>query len=120
MCSLNQLEPSLVHNQFLNGGNIYDTKIRPVLAWGVCYLFCKQKITINQNKIIDLGAIKSTTLFDNIMGLIVEKKIWCSYGQVRMSFKKDDENEEFLRFCHMEEPFSNQSSESQKPVAVFA
>ena len=42
MCSLKHLEPSLAHNQFLNGGNIYSTKNKSVLAWGVCYLFCKQ------------------------------------------------------------------------------
>ena len=55
MCSLNQLEPSLVHNQFLNGGNKYNTKDTSILAWGVCYLFSKQKIT---NQILDLGETK--------------------------------------------------------------
>ena len=82
MCSLKQLEPSLEHNQTLNGGNIYRTKNNSVLAWGVCYLFSKQRITLNQHKIIDLGATKSTELFENIMGSIAEKNICCSYGPV--------------------------------------
>ena len=32
MCSLKQLEPSRVHNQFLNGGNTYSTKDTSILA----------------------------------------------------------------------------------------
>ena len=38
MCTLDQLEPSLKHSQWINGGNIYETKTNSVLAWGVCYL----------------------------------------------------------------------------------
>ena len=37
-----------------------------------------------------------------------------------MSFKKEYENEEFLRLCKMRKAFSDNSSESPKPVAVFA
>ena len=55
VCSLKQIELSRVRNQFLNGGNTYSTKDTSILAWGVCYLFSKQKIT---NKILDLGATK--------------------------------------------------------------
>ena len=51
------------------------------------------------------------------MKSIAEKSIWCSYGSVRMSFRKQDE--EFLRFNRMKKSFS-EGSEAPKPVAVFA
>ena len=54
------------------------------------------------------------------MNSIADKNIWCSYGPVRISFKKGNENEEFLRLCKMKKGFSDNSSESPKPVAVFA
>ena len=59
-------------------------------------------------------------MFKRIMNSIAEKNIWCSYGPVRMFFKKQYENEEFLRLQKMKKAFSDNSSESPKPVAVFA
>ena len=51
------------------------------------------------------------------MGSIAEKNIWCP---VRMAFKMEYEDEEFLRFCQMQKAFSRKSSEGPKPVVVFA
>ena len=116
MCSLKQLEPSRAHNQFLNGGNTYSTKDTSILAWGVCYLFSKQKIT---NGILDLGATKSKKMFERVMNSIAKKNIWCSCGPVRMSFTKEYEDEEFLRLHKMRKAFWDYSLESPKPVAVF-
>ena len=120
MCSLKQLEPSLIHNQDLNGGNKYKTKTNSVLAWGICYLFSKQKIYKNQKAIIDLGSPKtSTALFNKKMVSISEKDVWCRYNKTHMSFTKKDEDEEFLRLKRMEKAFNDNNSESIKPVACF-
>ena len=59
-------------------------------------------------------------MFERVMNSIAEKNIWCSYGPVKMSFKKQYEDEEFLRHQKMEKAFLDNSSESPKPVAVFA
>ena len=114
-CSLKQLEPSLKHNPHINGVGAYPTKNTATLAWDICYLFSKQKISPNQTEITDLGAIVSRKKFESIMQSIAEKNIWCSYGPVRMSFRKQDEDEEFLRFNRMKKSFS-ESSEAPKPV----
>ena len=122
ICKLNDLEPSLKHNQWLNGGNIYETKEASVLAWGVCYLYSKHNLVPNENKIIDIAEGQKSTFFRNIMTSIMEKSIWCSYGKVRTAFTKEDENNEFLRKIHMEKAFdwAQKNSEKPKPVAVFA
>ena len=61
MCKLNDLKPSLKHNQWLNGVNIYETKEASVLAWGVCYLYSKHNLVSNQNKIIDITDCQTST-----------------------------------------------------------
>ena len=121
MCTLKQLEPSLKHNEWLNGGNIYETKDTSVLARGVCYLFSKQNLIPKQTKIIDIADGQASTFFNNIMTSIAEKSIWCSYGPVRMSFKKEYEDEEFLRRNRMEKTFdwATKNPENPKPVAKF-
>ena len=102
MCALSQLEPSLKHNEWLNGGNIYETKGTSVLAWGVCYLFSKHNLIFNETKITDIADGQTSTFFNNIMAQIADKSIWCSYGPVKMSFGKENEDEEFLRRIQME------------------
>ena len=121
MCTLKQLEPSFKHNEWLNGGNIYETKDTSVLAWGVCYLFSKQNLIPKQKEISDIADGHTSTFFKNIMTSIAEKSIWCSYGPVRMSFKKEYEDEEFLRRIRIENVFAwaTKNPEIPKPVAVF-
>ena len=109
MCKLDDLEPSLKHNEWLNGGNIYETKETPTLAWGVCYLYSKHNLVPNQNKIIDIAKGQTSTFFSNTMTSIMEKSIWCSYGKVKTAFTKEDEDEEFLRKIHMEKNYRNTS-----------
>ena len=122
MCKRDDLEPSLKHNEWLNGGNIYETKETSSLAWEVCYLYSKQNLVPNQNKIIDIADGQTSTFFSNIMASITEKSIWCSRGRVRTTFTKEDEDEEFLRKTHMENAFdwAKNNPEKPKPVAVFA
>ena len=76
ICTLNQLEPSLKHNKWLNGGNIYETKANSVLAWGVCYLYSKHNLIPNQTKIIDIADGQTSTFFKNIMSSISDRSIW--------------------------------------------
>ena len=59
-------------------------------------------------------------MFERVMNFIAEKNMWCSYGPVRMLFTKKYEDEEFLRQYKMRKAFWDNSSESPKPVAVFA
>ena len=59
-------------------------------------------------------------MFERVMNSIAEKNIWCSYVPGRMSFKKEYENEKFIRLHKMRKAFWDYSSESPKPVAVFA
>ena len=50
ICSLNQIEPSFSHNSAINGGKVYHTKGGSGLAWGICYLYSKQKLGPRQKK----------------------------------------------------------------------
>ena len=56
MCSLKQLEPSRVHNHFLNGGIRIAPKIHLYLHGEFVICSASKKIT---NEILDLGATKS-------------------------------------------------------------
>ena len=64
MCTLKQLEPSLKHNEWLNCGNIYETKDTSVLAWRVCYLFSKQNLISKQTKIINIADGQASTFIN--------------------------------------------------------
>ena len=74
MCTLKQLEPSLSHNERLNGGKKYPVKDTTVLAWGICYFFSKHNLIPKQTKIIDIAEGDSSPLFKDIMTSISEKK----------------------------------------------
>ena len=78
-------------------------------------IYSEHNLVSNQNKITDIAD-------GQIMTSIMEKRIWCSYGRVKTAFKKEDENEEFLRKIHMENAFdwAHNNQEKPKPVAVFA
>ena len=76
ICSLKQIEPSPAHNPILNGGKVYQSKGGSTLAWGICYLYSKQKLNPKQKNIIDLGSAKSSKLFEKIMTSIAEKEIF--------------------------------------------
>ena len=89
ICSLKQIEPSSSHNPILNGGKVYQSKNGSTLAWGICYLYSKQKPSPKQKNIIDLGASKSSKLFEKIMVSVAEKEIFCVHGDVKTTFTKD-------------------------------
>ena len=50
ICSFQQIEPSSSHNPTINGGNVYRAKDGSALAWGICYLYSKQKLSPKQKK----------------------------------------------------------------------
>ena len=56
ICFLQQIEPSSSHNFTINGGLVYRAKGGSALAWGICYLYSKQKLGPKQKNIIDLGS----------------------------------------------------------------
>ena len=120
ICSLKQIEPSLLHNPILNGGNVYQSKGTSTLAWGICYLYSKQKLSPKQKNIIDLGAAKSPKLFEKIMASVAEKETFCVYGNVRTTLTKDDEDMEFSNLYEMRKLFKDKGIATHFPVAVFA
>ena len=101
ICSLQEIEPSSSHNSAINGGKVYRAKDGSALAWGICYLYSKQKLGPKQKNIIDLGSAKYSKLFGKIMALVAEKEIFCVYGDVRTTFTKEDEDMEFSKLCEM-------------------
>ena len=75
MCSFKQLRLGLVHNPLLNGGTVHRTKRASALACRVWILNSKEKLFKNQDKLLDLGATKSTAMFGEIMRRISSKEI---------------------------------------------
>ena len=120
ICSLKQIEPSPAHNPILKGGKVYQSKDSSTLAWGICYLYSKQKLSPKEKNIIDLGSAKSSKLFEKIMGSIAEKEIFCLYGDVITTFTKDDEDMEFSNLYEMRKLFIDNDIATHFPVAVFA
>ena len=120
ICSLQQTEPSFSHNPTINGGKVYRAKGGSALAWGICYLYSKKKLSPKQKNIIDLGSAKYFKLFGNIMASVAEKEIFCVYGDVRTTFTKADEDMEFSKLCEMRKLFTDKGKATHVPVAVFA
>ena len=120
ICSLNQIEPSSSHNSTINGEKVYHAKGGSTLAWGICYLYGKQKLGPKQKNIIDLGSAKYSKLFGKIMASVTEKEIFCVYGDVRTTFTKADEDMEFSKLCEMRKLFIDKGKATHFPVAVFA
>ena len=120
ICSLKQIEPSPSHNPILNGGKVYQAKDRSMLAWGICYLYSKQKLSPKQKNIIDLGSVKSSKLFEKIIVSISEKEIFCVYGDVRTTFTKDDEDMEFSNLYKMRKLFTDKGIATHFPVVALA
>ena len=120
ICSLKQIEPSPAHNPILNGGKVFQSKGGSTLAWGICYLYSKQKLSLKQKNIIDLGSAKSSKLFEKIMASVAEKEIFCVYGDVRTTFTKDDKDMEFSNLYEMRKLFTDKGIATHFPVAVFA
>ena len=119
ICSLKQIEPSPSHNPILNGGKVYQAKDGSTLAWDICYLYSKQKLSPKQKNIIDLGAAKSSKLFEKIMASVAKKEIFCVYGDVRTMFTKDDEDMEFSNLYKMRKLFTDKGMAAHFPVAVL-
>ena len=101
ICSLQQIEPSSLHNPTINGGKVYRAKGGSALAWGICYLFSKQKLSPKQRNILDLGSAKYSKLFGKIMASVAEEEIFCLYGDIRTTFTKANEDMEFSKLCEM-------------------
>ena len=120
ICSFEQIESSSLHNPTINGGKVYRAKGGSALAWGICYLYSKQKLSPKQKNIIDLGSAKYSKLFGKVMASVAEKEIVCVYGAVITIFTKEDENMEFSNLCEMRKLFANKGKATHFPVAVFA
>ena len=58
ICFFQQIERSSSHNPTMNRGKVYRAKDGSVLAWGICYLYSKQKLSPKQKNIIDLGSVE--------------------------------------------------------------
>ena len=56
------------------------------------------------------------------MTSITDRSLWCTYGPVRLSFKEENEDEEFLRRIQMENAFDRNAKNPgiPRPVATFA
>ena len=121
MYSLELIGPCQSHNSFLNGTNKYKTESETPLAWGVCYIFGKQRISKKQKAIIDLGSIKTTkALFEHVMKSIAEKDMWCCHGAIRMKYTEEDKITEAKRLGLMHSAFkSGQDLRAPIPVALF-
>ena len=120
ICSLKQIEPSPAHNPILNGGKVYQSKGGSTLAWGICYLYSKQKLSPKQKNIIDLGSAKASKLFEKIMVSIAEKEIYCFHGDVRTTFTENNADLERTRLWYIRELFKDKGISMYFPVAVFA
>ena len=117
ICSLEQIEQSPAHNPILNGGKVYQSK--DGVAWGICFLYSKQKLSPKQKNIIDLSSAKSSKLFEKITASVAEKETFCVYGNVRTTFTKDDEEMEFSNLYKMRKLFTDKGVATHFPVAVF-
>ena len=120
ICSFQQIGPSSSDNPTINEGKVCRAKNGSTLAWGICYLYSKQKLSPKQNNIIDLGAAKYSKLFGKIMSSVAEKEIFCVYGVIRTTFTKEDEDMEFSKLCEMRRLFADKGKATHFPVAVFA
>ena len=120
ICSLQQIEPSSSHNSTINEGKVHRAIGGSALAWGIYYLYSKQKLGPKQKNIIDLGSAKYSKLFEKIMASVEEKEIFCVYGDVRTTFTKADEDVEVSKLCEMRKLFTDKGKATHFPVAVFA
>ena len=122
MCSLKQLGLGLEHNPLLNGGVVHRTKKPSALACGVCLLHSKEKLFKTQDKILDLGATKSTAMFEEIMRRISSKKIIANTHSLYIKFGGVDFEDEsaFLKRMSKEKFEKEWPENSYKPVAFFA
>ena len=122
MCSFKQLGLGLEHNPLLNGGAVHITKRTSALACGVCLLYGTEKLFKTQDKLLDLGATKSTAMFEEIMRRISSKKITASPCSSYMEFGGGEFWDEcdFLKGLR-KETFANEwPTNFYKPVAFFA
>ena len=121
MCSFKQLGLGLEHNPLLNGVAVHRTKRASALACGVCLLSSKEKLFKNQDKLLDLGAIKSTAMFEEIMRRISSKEIHTNPCSSYIKFEEDDHWDEwdFLKRVS-NETFTNEwPTNCYQPVAFL-
>ena len=122
MCLFKQLGLGLVHNSLLNGGTVHRTKRASALACGVCILNSKEKLFKNQDKLLDLGATKSTAMFEDIMRRISSKEIRAHLFSSYLKFGEFN----FMNECLFLKRMSKETFEEEwptncyKPVAFFA
>ena len=122
MCSFKQLGIGLEHNPLLNGGVVHRTQKLTAMACSVCLLHSTEKLFKTQTKILDLGATKSTAMFEEIMRRISSKKIIANPCSSYMEFGGVDFEDEcdFLKRLSKETFTKEWSANSYKPVAFFA
>ena len=95
MCSFKQLGLGLEHNPLLNGGAVLRTNRASALACGVCLLSSNERLFKNQNTLLDLGAVKCTALFGEIMRRISSKEIHTNPCSSYMEFDDYDHWDEW-------------------------
>ena len=84
MCSLSQLGMNLAHNATPHGGLIHKTKTPFPRAWGICILESKQKLTLNQASLLNLGTTTSQATFAKVMLGHSSGAIRTYYNRVRV------------------------------------
>ena len=122
MSSFKQLGLGLEHNSLLNGGVVHSTKRKSALACGICFLSSTKRLYKNQSTLFDLGATKSTALFEEIMRRISSKEILINPFSSHVEFEDYDHCDEldFLNLVN-EETFTKEwPANHYKPVAFFA
>ena len=122
MSSFKQLGLGLEHNSLLNGGVVHSTKRKSALACGICLLSSTKRLYKNQSTLFDLGATKSTALFEGIMRRISSKEILINPLSSYVEFEYYDHSDElnFLKIVN-EETFTKEwPANHYKPVAFFA
>ena len=122
MCSFKQLGLGLEHNPLLNEGAVHRTKRTSALACGVCLLYSTEKLFKTQDKFLDLGATKTTAMFEEIMRRISSKEITAKPCSSYIKFGGGEFWDEcdFLKGLG-KETFANEwPTNFYKPVAFFA
>ena len=114
MCSFKQLGLGLEHNPLLNGEVVHKTNKPTALACGVCLLHSTEKLFKTQDKLLDLGATKSTAMFEEIMRRISSKEIRANPFSSYLKFGELN----FMNECIFFKRMSKETFEKKWPATV--
>ena len=122
MSSFKHLNLGLEHNYLLNGGSVPNTKRKSALACGICLLSSKKRLYKNQSRLLDLGATKSTSMFERVMHRISSNEIFINPLSSYVEFKYHYHCEEFhfLKEVNKNTFTEEWPANHYKPVAFFA